>query len=153
MTADRWQEIKVVLADALELLPAERAAFLDRACGADESFRAEVESLIAHQQPGDSIVDCDRPVAGLSNRMPPDEQRPLQTDRRIGPYKIVREHGSGGMGAVYLATRADDEYRGQVAIKLIRYGMDTDFVLRRFRNERQILAALDHPNVARLLDG
>jgi non-specific serine/threonine protein kinase/serine/threonine-protein kinase len=73
--------------------------------------------------------------------------------RRIGPYQIVREIGHGGMGAVYLATRADDQYRKQVAIKLIRHGMDTDFVLRRFRTERQILAALDHPNIARLLDG
>jgi serine/threonine protein kinase len=72
---------------------------------------------------------------------------------RIGAYKIVREIGRGGMGAVYLAVRADSEYQKRVAIKLVKRGMDTDFILRRFRNERQILASLDHPNIARLLDG
>src|SRR5207244_1216088 len=72
---------------------------------------------------------------------------------RVGPYKIIRELGRGGVGSVYLGERDDDQYRQQVAVKLIRRGMDTDFVVRRFRNERQILAALDHPNIARLLDG
>ncbi|MCG3159367.1 MAG: Serine/threonine-protein kinase PknD [Acidobacteria bacterium] len=73
--------------------------------------------------------------------------------RQIGVYKLVREIGRGGMGAVYLAVRADDQFRQRVAIKLVKRGMDTDFVIRRFRNERQILAALNHPNIARLLDG
>ena len=73
--------------------------------------------------------------------------------RRIGPYSIVRELGRGGMGAVYLAERADGQYQHRVALKLIKRGMDTEQVLTRFRSERQILASLDHPNIARLLDG
>ncbi|MGZ5004605.1 MAG: protein kinase domain-containing protein [Chthoniobacterales bacterium] len=73
--------------------------------------------------------------------------------RQFGSYQIMREIGRGGLGAVYLAARADDEYRKQVAIKLVRRGLDTEDILRRFRNERQILAQLDHPNIARLIDG
>src|SRR6185503_16371976 len=75
------------------------------------------------------------------------------TGRQFGPYRILREIGRGGLGAVYLAERVDDVYRKEVAIKLIRRGLDTDDILRRFRNERQILAGLDHPNIARLIDG
>ena len=73
--------------------------------------------------------------------------------RRLGAYQIEREVGRGGMGAVYEAIRADQEFKMRVAIKLVKRGMDTDFILRRFRTERQILAALDHPHIARLLDG
>ena len=73
--------------------------------------------------------------------------------RRLGAYRIEREIGRGGMGAVYEAIRVDNEFNKRVAIKLVKRGMDTDFILRRFRNERQILAALDHPHIARLLDG
>src|SRR5688572_33385821 len=73
--------------------------------------------------------------------------------KRVGVYELKREIGRGGMGAVYLAERADGEFRQSVAVKLIKRGMDTDFILRRFRNERQILATLDHPYIARLLDG
>ena len=82
-----------------------------------------------------------------------EQQQELLTESEIGAYRIIRELGQGGMGAVYLAERSDDEFRKQVAIKLIKPGMDTQFVLRRFLNERQILASLDHPNIARLLDG
>src|SRR5205085_4199566 len=73
--------------------------------------------------------------------------------RQFGAYQVIREIGRGGLGAVYLAARADDEYHKQVAIKLVRRGLDTEDILRRFRNERQILAQLDHPNIARLIDG
>ena len=77
----------------------------------------------------------------------------LVPGQTIDRYRIIREIGRGGMGAVYLAERADAEYEKQVAIKLIKRGMDTDAVLRHFRNERQILASFDHPNIARLFDG
>jgi eukaryotic-like serine/threonine-protein kinase len=80
-----------------------------------------------------------------------DEQSML--GRHVGPYRIEREIGHGGMGTVYEALRADGEFQHRVAIKLIKSGLDRDFVLRRFRNERQILAALDHPNIGRLLGG
>jgi serine/threonine protein kinase/tetratricopeptide (TPR) repeat protein len=82
-----------------------------------------------------------------------EEQRDIFKESNIGPYRIIRRIGHGGMGAVYLAERDDDQFKKQVAIKLVRPGMDTDFVLRRFLSERQILASLDHPNIARLLDG
>src|SRR5262249_54423313 len=73
--------------------------------------------------------------------------------KRVGPYRLIRELGRGGMGTVYLAERADEQYQTKVAIKLVRPGMDTDFILQRFRRERQILAHLQHPHIARLLDG
>ena len=73
--------------------------------------------------------------------------------RRVGIYELVKEIGRGGMGAVYLAERADGEFRQRVAVKLVKRGTDTDFVLNRFRHERQILASLEHPFIARLLDG
>ena len=99
----------------------------------------------------------DDPTASLAEAvtiaLSDEEQKELLQESNIGPYKIIRRIGQGGMGAVYLAERDDDQFKKQVAIKLIRRGMDTDFVLRRFRNERQILARLDHPNIARLLDG
>ncbi len=82
-----------------------------------------------------------------------EEQAQLFREPNIGPYRIIRQIGQGGMGAVYLAERDDQQFKKQVAIKLVKRGMDTEFVLRRFLSERQILAALDHPNIARLLDG
>ncbi|HEY3026915.1 MAG TPA: protein kinase [Pyrinomonadaceae bacterium] len=158
MTPERWQEIKLVLGAVLERSPEERASFLNQACGHDELLRAEVESLMAHKQPGDSVVNSlgmyqELGALDAAEQQGSDDESTLESYQRIGPYKVLRELGHGGVGAVYLAARADDQYRQQVAIKLIRRGMDTDFVLRRFRNERQILAALDHPNIARLLDG
>jgi serine/threonine-protein kinase len=73
--------------------------------------------------------------------------------RRLGSYRLLRRVGSGGMGSVYLAVRADGQFQRRVAVKLIKRGMDTEEVLRRFERERQVLAGLDHPNIARLLDG
>jgi serine/threonine protein kinase len=116
--------------------------------------------LLTHEQPEDERDS--RSFSWASSAEPglvenTERARPASFDARshgrIGPYKIVREIAYGGMGAVYLAERADDQYRRQVAIKLIRRDMDTEFILQRFRNERQILAALDHPNIARLFDG
>ena len=113
-------------------------------------LRAEVERLLAaHGRAGDFIAS-----PAMRDRRDVD----VATDeslvgRRVGPYRVVREIGRGGMGAVYLAERADGQYEQRVALKLIKRGMDTDQVLARFRAERQILASLDHPNIARLLDG
>ncbi len=151
MTPERWQQVKDLLQGALELGSERRAEFLDRACVNDELLRVEVESLVAsHEQMGAFIneppLDC---VADLVTHF---DEKSLE-GKLIGPYKIVREIGRGGMGDVYLAVRADDEYRKRVAIKLVKRGMDTNNILRRFRNERQILASLDHPNTAKLLDG
>ncbi len=158
MTPERWQEIKTLLAAALERPVGERAKFLDGACNSNASLRDEVQSLLAHEQCDDEFesdaLSRELRRENLLSSESTDLLRPLlQADGRIGPYRIVREIARGGMGAVYLAERADDQYRRQVAIKLIRGDMDSEFVLRRFRNERQILAALDHPNIARLFDG
>jgi non-specific serine/threonine protein kinase/serine/threonine-protein kinase len=167
MTPERWQQVKALLAAVLERSPAERPAFLDEVCGTDAGLRAEIESLIAYEEkPGGFIesraLDPDSELATLPTgspvnesavALPPEALAEPEGGRRIGPYRTVQQLGRGGMGLVYLAVRADDQYRKQVAIKLIRHGLDTDFVQRRFRTERQILAALDHPNIARLLDG
>jgi serine/threonine protein kinase len=116
-----------------------------RTCGDDTSLRREVESML--QQSGERIDRC---VDRLSEERDPGGESLRGT--RLGAYEIVREIGRGGMGAVYLARRADDEFEKLVAIKLLKRGTDTDEVLRRFRAERQILARLEHPNIARMLD-
>ena len=160
MTPERWTEIKALLAAVLERPREERVGFLDQACNNDLTLRAEVESLLTHEQPEDErdsrILSRGLRLQNLvSSGTTEHAPRALihAHHGRIGPYKIVREIAYGGMGAVYLAERDDDQYRRQVAIKLIRRDMDTEFILQRFRNERQILAALDHPNIARLFDG
>ncbi len=155
MTPERWQQVKEIFNAALDRSVDQRETFLDEACGGDLSLRQQLERLInSHEQAGDFI---EAPAAASQDSLLTDEAVTLQPDpmigRQIGAYRLVREIGRGGMGAVYLAVRADQEFRQRVAIKLVKRGMDTDFVIRRFRNERQILAALNHPNIARLLDG
>ena len=146
---ERYQQLKELFQSALECAANERMEFLDKACNGDASLRAELEELIAaHKQEG--YLDAPTPASNGALTDRPDE---TMEGRRIGPYKILRELGHGGMGAVYLAVRDDDQFKKRVAIKLIRRGMDTDSIIRRFRHERQVLAALDHPNIARLLDG
>jgi non-specific serine/threonine protein kinase/serine/threonine-protein kinase len=111
--------------------------------------------ISSNEQLNDSVSDD--PTASLAEAvtiaLSEEEQKELLQESNIGPYRIIRRIGQGGMGAVYLGARDDDQFKRQVAIKLIRRGMDSDFVLRRFRNERQILASLNHPNIAQLLDG
>ena len=147
VTPDRWQQVKSVLEEALELDEAERSAFLDATCQGDGDLRHEVESLLdSEPEIGDFI---EAPIF----RILPEDATPLAEGQRIGAYRVVREIGRGGMGTVYLAERADEEFEKRVAIKLIRRGMDSDEIVRRFRSERQILAHLDHENIAKLLDG
>ena len=149
MTPERWRQVKEILAGALERPEVERAAFVAASCEGDAALETEVRSLLAAP---DSFMQ--RP---LVEELPSDawdaEDETLDPGTRLGPYEIVRLLGRGGMGAVYLAARADGEFRHRVAIKTIPRGMDTADVLRRFRAERQILAGLTHPNIARLLDG
>jgi serine/threonine protein kinase len=134
----------------VELEPHQRAAFLEQACAHDPTLRRQVESLIISGEEADSFIEAAIHDAAESVVSEP----PLPSQgQRIGPYQIVSELGRGGMGTVFLAVRADDEYQKQVAIKLVRAGFVTAELFRRFRSERQILANLDHPNIARLLDG
>jgi tetratricopeptide (TPR) repeat protein/predicted Ser/Thr protein kinase len=143
---DRWQEVKALFGVLMDLDPAARAALLDDRCAQDLPLRAEVESLLrAHDTAGDFIA-TPAVVSALGSTA-------TLEGRTIGPYRLESELGRGGMGAVYLARRADDEYRKHVAVKIIKRGMDTDEIVARFRHERQTLANLEHPNIARLLDG
>jgi serine/threonine protein kinase/Tol biopolymer transport system component/tetratricopeptide (TPR) repeat protein len=151
VTSERWNEVKEVFASALERTDAERAEYLDRVCSNDETLRREVESLLASHQEAGGFIES--PAISTDTILPGEEDEDPEIGRRIGAYRTVKEIGRGGMGSVYLAVRADEEFERRVAIKLIRRGMEIDFIVRRFRNERQILANLDHPYIARLLDG
>lgn len=151
MTAARLETVKAIFHDARELLPHQRNAFLADACGVDEQLRREVNELLASDQAMDGFM-ADAPAALALELFGRLEANP-DVGRTIAQYKLIECIGSGGMGSVYLAERADQQFRMQVAVKLIKRGMDTASVLRRFHHERQILASLDHPNIARLLDG
>ncbi len=146
MTSDRWQEVKTILERVLEKEPAQRFAFLEAECGDDRELREEVESLLVTEAEAGGFLA--RPLFGPFR----DEPDGPQEGERLGAYRVLREIGHGGMGSVYLAVRADDAYEKQVAVKVMGLGTAEEIV-RRFRAERQILANLDHPNIAKLLDG
>ncbi|HWS56037.1 MAG TPA: protein kinase, partial [Pyrinomonadaceae bacterium] len=155
MSRERWKQIEEVFQTALDLAPEERAAFLAQACAGDEAMREQVAALVGQFERASSLDEQSRASLDESQLFaapPVDETDPME-GRRVGAYQLVREIGRGGMGAVYLAERADSAFQRRVAVKLVKRGMDTDFILRRFRNERQILASLNHPNIGRLLDG
>ncbi|PYK76407.1 MAG: hypothetical protein DME42_00180, partial [Verrucomicrobia bacterium] len=146
-----WEKVQALFEQALELPETERAKFLEQKCIGDDALRREVESLLDSHASAGAFIDERSLFFSEEDFQNGDEAVP--PGQLIGAYRIVREIGRGGMGAVYLAERADEQYQKQVAIKLIKRGMDTDSVLRHFRNERQILASFDHPNIARLFDG
>jgi eukaryotic-like serine/threonine-protein kinase len=155
MSPQRWQKVEEIFHQALEIPSADRERWIDRTCAGDAELRAEVASLLASDQAaGGQFVGAQ--VKQAVEELGADESQSgirAMSGRQIGPYRLIRELGRGGMGAVYLAHRDDQQYESQVAIKLVRPGLDTDFILRRFRRERQILARLQHPNIARLFDG
>jgi len=151
MTPERWDQIKELFQSALEREVSQRAAYLDETCAGDPSLRKQLEALLASHDQAPNFLEAP-PLEVVAQSSPTDGTESI-VGRRIGPYQVQREIGHGGMGAVYLAVRADQEYQKQVAIKILKRGMDTEAIIRRFRNERQILAALDHPNIAKLLDG
>jgi eukaryotic-like serine/threonine-protein kinase len=148
---ERWARMKELFEAAADLDPNERTALLDKECGGDEALRAEIESLLKSDEQTDAFIE--EPAFTIPRDLFPDHVEEPVAGRKFGAYQLIREIGRGGLGAVYLAARADDEYRKQVAIKVIRRGLDTEDIIQRFRNERQILAQLDHPNIARLIDG
>jgi eukaryotic-like serine/threonine-protein kinase len=147
MTPERYRQVQRALEQALECAESERAAYLDAACGADAALRREVESLLAADAHAASFIES----PAVARRAVPEGAESI-AGLRLGAYRVVGELGRGGMGAVYLAVRADDLFEKRVAVKLVKRGMDTDEIVRRFEHERQILAALEHPNVARLID-
>ncbi len=155
----RWRRIEAILDPVLEL-PAERVpTFLDQACAGDPELREQVADLLAAETEAGAGTFLEQAAAELAaplleHREDDPGSGPVEgAGRRIGPWRIEREIGRGGMGAVYLAERADGAFEQRVALKLIKRGLDTDEILARFRRERQILARLEHPNIARLLDG
>jgi eukaryotic-like serine/threonine-protein kinase len=155
MTREQWQQVRKILDRALETEPGERARILDEACAGDAGLRAEVESLLAadEQASGEFLTGkaIDHVVAGVAGGLR-DGGDSLQ-GRKIGSYLVLEEIGHGGMGTVYRAVRADDQFSKQVAIKVVRGGLGDNLAIQRFKAERQILANLDHANIARLLDG
>jgi len=150
MTPERWQQVKGVLEQVLEISPPQRARFLDHACEGDKSLRLEVESLLEDENAGaEGFLEAPLWTSGVFESALSDSW----VGRRIGAYEVGALIGEGGMGSVYRGIRADQQYEKQVAIKVVRHGLGTAFALAQFRAERQILANLDHPHIARLLDG
>src|SRR5260221_4521878 len=140
----RWRRVRGLIETAMDLAGDERVRFLDTACAGDPALRTEAEAL--HAQ--DARTGGLEPSPSLPTPEPSAAPGP-----GIGAFALVREIGSGGMGKVCLAEREDGGFRQRVAIKVIKRGMDTDDILRRFKLERQLLAGLEHPNIARLYDG
>ncbi|MEP6900530.1 MAG: protein kinase [Actinomycetota bacterium] len=148
MNSEKWQKIKAIFNEAVELDSAECEAFLQNQNGTDAGLLAEVRQLLAAEKQN----NFEKPVAGVAHLWQ-DESAEEFLGKEIGNYKITREIGRGGMGIVFEAVRDSRDFSQTVALKLLKRGMDSAAMLRRFRHERQILASLEHPNIARLLDG
>lgn len=152
MTPDRLRRIEEVYHGVAALPSGERSSRLEALCAGDTELRAEVEALLRHEssvgdfleQPAVALQGAALDGAGATDEM---------LGASLGPWKIERRIASGGMGTVYLGARADGQYQQQVAVKVVKRGMDSEELLKRFRRERRTLAALNHPNIARLLDG
>jgi len=156
MTHQKWTQIESILDRLLDLPEEERLKQLEKVCSGDLNLMKQVEDVLsAMKQAGDFLetpltLDSEDMLDSIS---PPAPERGLKPGTKVGVYEIVRQIGRGGMGSVYLAERADKQFKKVVAIKVVRQGMDTEDILKRFHNERQILASLNHPNIAKLLDG
>lgn len=148
MTPAEWDRAKEVLSEALERDPTEREAFLQEACANDTRLRRRVEALLSADREATEFLNT--PVAALADGASAALAEILGS--RIGPYQIVREIGCGSMGTVYLAERADGQFRKRVAIKVVYPGPGAEELVRRFRYERQALADLEQTNITRLLD-
>lgn len=147
MTPDRWDRLQRLFYAASGMEPSGRKAYLEAECSADPSLRLQVESLI--------LSSTETAVTGVMESLQFLAASAISVNigERLGNYEVIRELGRGGMGSVFLAVRADDQFRKQVAIKLMNVAIAGPEMLARFRAERQILADLDHPNIARMLDG
>lgn len=144
MTPEQRELVKDVFGNAREMSVDARAAYVCDACGTDPVVLREVQRLLAAEQSAGS--EFLRVATAQLEPERVDSPGPSMAGRRLGAYQIVDLIGAGGMGEVYRAFRADDQYRKEVAIKLVRGGQDSQAIFNRFRNERQILATLEHPN-------
>jgi serine/threonine protein kinase len=174
ISSDNWERAKQLFDAALDLDPSRRSSFLADTCP-DAALRQQIEQLLLNYQKAGNLLDdavFEPTIAdpGRTTDTPAELRRPLDSadlsatatsadsqdpfvGRHLSAYKLIRRIGRGGMAAVYLAARADDEFDKLVAIKLVQPGLDSENLLHRFRNERQTLAGLDHPNIVKLLDG
>jgi non-specific serine/threonine protein kinase/serine/threonine-protein kinase len=141
MTPGLWREAEAVFLSALDLTPEERPAYVAAACAGRPELEAEVASLLAADAAAGSFLG----EPGLA-------ESAVWVGRRLGPYRLLDKIGEGGMGAVFRALR-EDQFRKEVAVKIVRTGLPAADLRRRFLEERQILATLEHPHIARLLDG
>src|ERR671912_1188213 len=151
-----WSRVDALLDEALDLPIHGRNALLERVGRDDPALRERVEQLLAaHAAAGDFLSEGAEAWLHTTPMTPAQsaDEGTLAAGTRVGPYRVLDELGRGGMGIVYRAERADGEFVQVVALKLVRRGFDGDDTTARFRRERQILAQLDHPSIARLLDG
>jgi len=154
----RWQRIESLLDEALDLDPSKREAHVRNQAGDDEQLVAQVLKMLAASEEAETFLegtnrsDLEDALARMSSSVSEGSDGEPEIER-AGPYRLVRKLGRGGMGQVYLGVRDDEAFKRYVAVKVIRRGMDTDDILKRFRVERRILASLNHPGIAQLLDG
>ncbi len=152
MTAERWAQVRSVVEAAVALPESDRAAFLARVRAEDASLGDEVEPLMAAAPDAEALLRIEQWQTRASGQ-PLDEPATEMVGMRVGRYRLLRELGRGGMGAVFLAERADGEFQQLVALKTLQDSFQGAGLAERFRQERQILASLSHPGIARLLDG
>ncbi len=153
MNPEQWQKLKAIFDQAYGLARSNQAQLLDSECTGDPEVRGELEELLEAAR---GVSENGFMESGALEEQSADLLRALSRSlegTRVGPWRVIREIGTGGMGAVYLAQREDGVYEAQAALKIIRRGMDSATLLRRFYQERQILAELNDPGIARLIDG
>ena len=151
MTPEKWKKVKDIFQSAVDLPVEERDHFAKEQCGVDETLFFEVNKLLESHEESSDLLESPafKAIADLVD----DQSSSSRVGQIVGAYRLDKEIGRGGMGTVYLASRADEAFKKKVAIKLIKRGFDTDEIVGRFRHERQILAVLEHPNITHLLDG
>ena len=156
MDPEAWKRVQGLVDEALDLTEADRRAFLETVGARSPELRRELDAFLAAEAASRGFLDAPAPLhaAALTGALRDSswEREPVE-GRSVGPYRVLRELGRGGMGAVFLAERVDGGFDQRVALKLVRLGMESADVQARFRSERQILARLQHPHIARLLDG
>lgn len=157
MNSEKWQKLDEIFHAALEIEPAaRRKSFLSRACRSDAELEREIESLLASHENSEEFLKKNALEIGAQQIFSETAPTTAMPPPNVGEYKIIQEIGRGGFGAVFLAERsavAEDDFVQKVALKVIKRGMDTDEIVRRFRQERQVLASLNHPFITKLLDG
>ena len=152
LSEERWAQVEPLFDAALDLPPSERPAYLDEACSGDPALRATLDRLLDASDSDDGLLGRSAPAV-FDSLLDGITAGSSLVGARVGPFRITGEAGHGGMGTVYVAER-DDQFRQRVALKVVRTGLGADdHLLRRFVEERQILASLEHPNIARLVDG